>query len=131
MQNLEFEKDSKLQIIDQFAFSNTNIKSIRIPSNVTIIGNYSFFGCKNLSQIEFESNSNVEISPDNENFKIYENKIIFGKSSIEQTNYSELVFCFRNVETFIIRNLFVHIHFQIVLYRSFNKFETLKLFNKQ
>lgn len=37
-------------------------------------------------------------SPNNQYFKIYENKLIIGKSSIEDENY-KLVFCCRDVES--------------------------------
>ncbi|KAK8837448.1 hypothetical protein M9Y10_036445 [Tritrichomonas musculus] len=42
LESVTFEDNSKLESIDQFAFSNTRIKSITIPKNVIEIGGNSF-----------------------------------------------------------------------------------------
>lgn len=41
----------------------------------------------------------VKISPDNPYYKLYDNKLVLGKSNKEQENFNVLVFCPRNVKT--------------------------------
>ena len=48
-----FDQLSELQTIGKGAFARTVIKSILIPPHVTKISKYTFFGCDDLSLIEF------------------------------------------------------------------------------
>ncbi|WP_051259816.1 stalk domain-containing protein [Peptoniphilus mikwangii] len=48
-----------IEIIDEDAFSFNDIKEIKIPASVRIIGKYSFYDCE-LSKIIFEENSILE-----------------------------------------------------------------------
>ena len=57
---IEFEKNSKLQIIEKDAFQSSKIKSITIPSEVRKIGKRAFFCCGLLTKIEFEKNSKLQ-----------------------------------------------------------------------
>ena len=43
--------------------------------------------------------TNVNVNPSNPRFKMYEGKMIIGKTDIEQDNYNCLVFCSRDVKT--------------------------------
>ena len=46
-------------MINNFAFSNTSIEKISIPSNVVKIGKQAFSECKKLKTIEFGKNSRL------------------------------------------------------------------------
>lgn len=50
--------NSKLNIIEESAFSDTKISTIIIPKSVTKICKSAFIDCSNLKQIHFEDNSN-------------------------------------------------------------------------
>lgn len=56
-----FSENSKLELIEKFAFNNSAIKSILIPSGVTKIGNSAFSYCPNLKKVEFQENSKLKI----------------------------------------------------------------------
>lgn len=56
LSEVNFEKNSQLQIIDDYAFSVSPIDNISIPSSVTKIGKYAFSGCK-IKNIEFLGDS--------------------------------------------------------------------------
>jgi serine/threonine protein kinase len=51
-----FETGSKLQRIEEHAFSSSGLKTIRIPSSVEFIGEHCFYECKSLCEIGFEGN---------------------------------------------------------------------------
>ena len=55
---VNFDVDSKLQIIDNYAFNNSSIKSIVIPNSVEIIGEYAF--PNKLQQIEIKKDSKLQ-----------------------------------------------------------------------
>ena len=50
---------SSVTSIGESAFENMNLTSITIPSNVISIGNYAFYGCRSLSNVTFESGSQL------------------------------------------------------------------------
>ncbi|KAK8896292.1 hypothetical protein M9Y10_014189 [Tritrichomonas musculus] len=56
---IEFERNSKLYAIGQFAFSFSSIEKIIIPRHVKLIDEFTFCRCLCLSQIEFEDNSEI------------------------------------------------------------------------
>ena len=59
--SVEFEKGSKLEIIDKSAFKGcSNLKSIVIPASVTTIGTFAFWDCTNLTSVTFEEGSELE-----------------------------------------------------------------------
>ena len=45
---------SKLELIGNWVFNATNIKSIKIPSSVKMIGENAFYECSSLQTVEFE-----------------------------------------------------------------------------
>lgn len=53
---MRFSDHAKLLVIHNFAFSNTNIISMSIPSSVLVLGNIIFCNCKNLQIIELPNN---------------------------------------------------------------------------
>ena len=99
IERIEFQSDSKLQIIED-AFNSTNIESFSIPSNLIEFKDGWCFGLTKLKEIE--------ISPDNQRYKVYEDKLIIEKSSIEHENYDCLVF--RDIKTAMIPNFIEHIY---------------------
>lgn len=57
--NGEFSNDSELKFIDDYAFWNTKIDKITIPTKVTRIGKLELYYCKNLKNIEIPTNSYI------------------------------------------------------------------------
>ena len=49
---IEFSSDSRLRTIDKYAFYNSTIEGIKIPSSVTSIGECAFSECMKLEVIE-------------------------------------------------------------------------------
>ncbi|KAK8835895.1 hypothetical protein M9Y10_040273 [Tritrichomonas musculus] len=99
IERIEIQSDSKLQIIED-AFNSTKIESFSIPSNLIEFKDGWCFGLTKLKKIE--------ISPDNQRYKVYEDKFIIEKSSIEHENYDCLVFCVRDIKTAMIPNFIEH-----------------------
>lgn len=60
LNKLEFEKDSDLQIIDDYAFVSTNIEKVSIPKKVTYIGKGSFASCMNLFDVEIPEDLEID-----------------------------------------------------------------------
>lgn len=88
---VEIPKDSKLEIIESYAFSNTKIERIFIPSNVSKIGEFAFFLCENLIEVDILENSKLKIIEEN----------VFDRTSIKEftiplnvTKISEYAFAF-------------------------------------
>jgi hypothetical protein len=55
-----FESGSRLERIEESAFSESGLKSIEIPSSVVNLGKWSFYQCKSLRSIGFESGSRLQ-----------------------------------------------------------------------
>lgn len=53
---IEFQQNSQLQQIDEYAFACCFIESIIIPRHVTIIGKNAFQSCPYLSKVDFSNN---------------------------------------------------------------------------
>lgn len=64
LENVEFGKDSNLQIIGSYAFAETNIKIIYIPSSVVEIRESAFDGCKQLKNFVLNEDSKLTIVGD-------------------------------------------------------------------
>ena len=99
--SIKFALGSKIQTINKNAFIGTFIKSITIPSKLTELKNCWCYCTPKLNKIS--------VSPTNPYFKVYQNKFIIGKSSIEQKNYDQLIFCVRDVETVTIPDFIEHV----------------------
>ena len=112
--------ESKKYIIKSFeksAFSSYGIKSINFPNDSEVrVFECKSIGSNSLSSIEYikipasveelkegwccclEKLVKVEISPDNQHFKMNENKCIIGKTKKEQENFDKLIFAVRDIE---------------------------------
>ncbi|KAK8854343.1 hypothetical protein M9Y10_016903 [Tritrichomonas musculus] len=62
--SFKFADDSKIQMIDDEAFSCSTINKIMIPAEVTRIGKRAFYSCSSLYQLEFEQGSKLQIIDD-------------------------------------------------------------------
>ena len=60
LQQIEIPNDSKLQTIDDYAFSYSQIKSITIPSTLTKIGDSAFYECSALKRVEIPFYSKLQ-----------------------------------------------------------------------
>jgi hypothetical protein len=60
LEPLTFESGSRLERIEDSAFSWSGLKSIEIPSSVVVLGKSSFCGCESLESVTFESDSRLE-----------------------------------------------------------------------
>lgn len=58
---MTFPNDSKLQVIKKYAFLNTGLTSICIPSNVIQICDCAFYDSTQLSEVTFSMNSKLKI----------------------------------------------------------------------
>lgn len=59
--HIQFADDSKIQIIGDSAFMESDIRSILIPPCVTKICGWAFCSCINLKQFEFSPNSKLQV----------------------------------------------------------------------
>jgi hypothetical protein len=60
LESVIFESGSRLDRIQEFAFSGSGLKSILIPSSVFVLGKGSFLGCSSLESVIFESGSRLD-----------------------------------------------------------------------
>lgn len=93
--SIRFASDSKIQKICKNALPEY-IESLTIPSHVKELEEGWCTCTQYLNKIY--------VSPSNRYFKKYKEKIIIGKTKLEQTNFDTLVFCLRDVETITIPN---------------------------
>lgn len=87
---IEVPEDSELEFIDEYAFYESSIEKITIPSKVIELKEGWCESTPNLTKIE--------VSPDNPFFSAYDDKLIIRKSSIEEENYDILSFCVRDIK---------------------------------
>jgi hypothetical protein len=57
---MTFESDSRLERIEEYAFYESGLKSIKIPSSLVVFDKSIFCGCKSLESVTFESDSRLE-----------------------------------------------------------------------
>ena len=93
LNKITFAENSKLQYIGMNAFSDTGIVNITIPSSVTTIDQYPFYGCKKLEILSFEDG--IEITSlynilNNSNVKVKEIKIPKNVVELESNLFSGL-----------------------------------------
>lgn len=60
LKKVEFEEDSNLRIIEDYAFVATPIKKVSIPKKVTCIGKGSFAMCSNLDDVKIPPDSKID-----------------------------------------------------------------------
>jgi hypothetical protein len=60
LESVTFESGSRLERIEEYAFTGSGLKSIVIPSSVVVLGYSSFRECKSLESVTFESGSRLE-----------------------------------------------------------------------
>lgn len=111
---IEIHNDSKLHMIDKNAFSYSAIKNIKIPSELVDLREGWCDTTKCLTKIS--------VSSKNTRYCSFDDKMIIGKSSIEQSNYDCLVFCVRDIKQIKIPNFIEHI-----CTFSFNKCKKLEI----
>ena len=59
LNSINFENDSKLELIERCAFCQSSIKSISFPPNVVTLANNAFYQCYDLWIIEISENSKM------------------------------------------------------------------------
>lgn len=64
IKKIEFQQNSQLQQIDEYAFACCFIESIIIPCHVKIIGKNAFQSCPYLSKVDFSNNSELQMIED-------------------------------------------------------------------
>lgn len=89
LKKIEVAQNSELKTIDIEAFHGTRIDNFIIPASVVDLKEGWFSHSPNLITIN--------VSPDNHCYKNYENKMIIGKSCVEEDVYDTVIFCNRNV----------------------------------
>lgn len=73
---MNIKEDSRLQIIDYYAFANSSIQYFNVPSKVIEIGDGTFCNCKKLQNVHFNQDSKLKTV----------GKKAFASSSIEIIN---------------------------------------------
>lgn len=58
---VQFENDSQLQIIGEFAFAGSSLKSFVVPSSVIFIGNKAFDTQNFFMIVEIQENTKLQI----------------------------------------------------------------------
>lgn len=86
LSKVEFQMNSKLDTIFQYAFYFADIEYIKIPSEVREIERYAFCFCRKLRHVEFQDNSKLSI--------IFENA--FSETSLESIVIPQSVVLIKN-----------------------------------
>lgn len=61
IKSIEISEDSEIKSISKEAFAQSSIKSISIPKSVNFIGEFAFFGCKNLTTVKLHEDSQLRV----------------------------------------------------------------------
>ena len=88
-------------VIEKNAFSYSTIKSITIPSELIELKEG---WCVNTLLL-----TKITVSPKNPRYCLFEDKMIIGKTNIEEDNYDCLIFCVRDIKHIQIPNFIEHI----------------------
>ena len=70
--------NTKIEVIDDYTFSNSSLKKIKVPMNLRIIGSSAFANCRDLKKLDF-SGTNLE----------YINRNAFYNSGIKKIKLSD------------------------------------------
>lgn len=98
LESLILSEDSEVEIIE-YGVLNYQIKEFNIPKKLQKIGYFIFQTTRNLV--------NIEVSPENENFKYIDDKFLLTKTNVYSDTFDELRFCRRDVVEAIIPNYIV------------------------
>jgi hypothetical protein len=60
LESMTFESGSRLERIEQSAFSGSRLKSIGIPFSLVVLGKDTFYGRESLASVTFGSGSRLE-----------------------------------------------------------------------
>ena len=88
--SLKFDENSGIKKICECAFYDSTISSLSIPAALTKLSEGWCNSCQNLTKIE--------ISPLNHNFKMVDDKLLFGKSDPKSDVFDVLLFACRDIE---------------------------------
>ncbi|KAK8887212.1 hypothetical protein M9Y10_038250 [Tritrichomonas musculus] len=94
LQSVEIESDTNLHQISKYAFSNSSIRSLSIPSSIE---DFEAGWCFDTPQL-----NNVLISPVNRHFSMIDKKIMVKNIDLKSDTYSILCFVCRNIEKVIV-----------------------------
>lgn len=94
IKKIEVAKNSNLKIIEEGAFYDSSINSIDIPSSVVDL---KVGWCLNTRYLNV-----IKIDPYNQFYKMFDNKLILGKTTAENETFNILSFCNRNIKEAII-----------------------------
>lgn len=75
LKTLEFDDNSKIELIEDEAFGGSTIESVSIPSSIMQINKYAFAHCSNLRHVVFSEKSNC-IRKDDKPMEIQKNAFI-------------------------------------------------------
>lgn len=95
LKKVDFESNSKIQVIEQSAFLGTPIESFTIPSNLI---DFKIGWCNNAKKL-----NNIKITSD-DNLFFYKNQIILRRSSPDKDNFNTIFFAVRNIKKVKIHN---------------------------
>ena len=89
LQTFEIPKNSQLKSIENNAFEWSRITNLFIPSGLIDLKEDWCYAVKI---------KEINVSANNQRYRMYGSKMVIGKSSIEKLNYDVLVFCARDIE---------------------------------
>lgn len=96
LKKVEFEKNSQLRCIENYAFCKSSIESLSIPSSVVELEDYWCHDVVNLTNIEIIENGEKNVSLCNNN------RYLIGKSNLNKNEFDVLLFAVRDITTAII-----------------------------
>ena len=88
--SIRFDENSGIKQIGLSVFYNSTIRHFYIPATLTNLNDGWCNSCKNLTKIE--------ISPLNRNFKMIDDKFLFGKSDLKSDIFDVILFACRDIE---------------------------------
>lgn len=99
--SLSLYDDSKLKMICPDAFQNSSISTLKIPASVEDLNEGWCNSTMNLNHIS--------ISEKNKRYKVIDNKVIIGKSDLNDDNYDNLIFACRDIINCTVPSYIKHI----------------------
>jgi hypothetical protein len=58
--SITFESNSKLERIEESAFTMSRLTTIQVPASVEVLCKFCFYNCESLTSVTFESNSQLQ-----------------------------------------------------------------------